>query len=264
MSTQTEPSNPEDAIRVLHVDDEHSPLEFTKSFVELSDSNIHMESVATTEAALRRLEEENFDCVVSDYQMPVLNGIEFARRIRGFSDVPIIIYTGRGSEEVAEAAFTVGIDDYIRKELNPSHYQVLARRIRSVVEERRGHDALIRSEERYRTLIEQLPDPVSVRVGDERVYVSKSAAEFWGYDDVSELLGVGGAEVIAPEDWPIIVERMERRERGEELPSMYEVKIRKTDGSTVDAEVHTTSIDYQGTPAILNIRGHHRPQEDRD
>ena len=124
--TQTEPSNPEDAIRVLHVDDEHNPLKFTKSFVELSDSTIHMESIATPEAALRRLEEENFDCVVSDYQMPVLNGIELARRIRGFSDIPIIIYTGRGSEEVASKAFAAGIDDYMRKEIEPSHYEVLA------------------------------------------------------------------------------------------------------------------------------------------
>ncbi|MCW3989222.1 MAG: PAS domain S-box protein [Candidatus Bathyarchaeota archaeon] len=253
MSTQTQLSNPEDAIRVLHVDDEQSPLDFTKSFVELSDSSIHMESVATPEAALRRLEEDNFDCIVSDYQMPGLNGIDLARRIRGFSDIPIIIYTGRGSEEVAEAAFTVGIDDYMRKEINPSHYQVLARRIRSAVEERRAVDALIRSEESYRTLLEQLPDPVTVRIGEKRVYASKHAAEFLGYDDISELLVEGGSEIIPPEDWPIIVDRLERREKGEVLPSMYEVKMRKVDGSTVDVEVHTARIEYQGTSALLNI-----------
>jgi anti-sigma-K factor RskA len=50
----------------------------------------------------------------------------------------------------AEAAFAVGIDDYLRKETEPSHYQVLARRIRSAVEERRAEEALIRSEESFR------------------------------------------------------------------------------------------------------------------
>lgn len=158
--TQTQPSNPEDAIRVLHVDDERGQLKFTKSFVELSDSTIHMESVATPEAALRRLEEENFDCIVSDYQMPVLNGIELARRIRGFSDVPIIIYTGRGSEEVASKAFAAGIDDYMRKEIEPSHYEVLARRIRAAVEKHLYERRLGKSVNQFRVLFDGIPDAI--------------------------------------------------------------------------------------------------------
>jgi len=122
-------STPDDAIRVLHVDDEEDQLDFAKTFLAFCDSSIRVESVLTTKEALKRLEEGGFDCVVSDYQMPGMDGIELARRIRETSGIPIIIYTGRGSEEVAEAAFTVGIDDYIRKEMNPSHYQVLANRI---------------------------------------------------------------------------------------------------------------------------------------
>ena len=48
--------------------------------------------------------------------MPKMNGIELAQKIRETSDIPIILYTGQGSEEVAELAFSVGIDDYLRKE----------------------------------------------------------------------------------------------------------------------------------------------------
>ena len=140
---QPESSPRPSTIRVLHVDDEQSQLKFTKSFVNLSDSTIHMESISTPEAALRRLEEETFDCVVTDYKMSPMDGIELSRRIRESSDIPLILYTGRGSEEVAEAAFTVGIDDYIRKEANPSHYQVLARRIRSAVDKKRAEDKVI-------------------------------------------------------------------------------------------------------------------------
>ena len=120
-------------IRVLHVDDEVNHLDYTKTFIERADESLQVESVASPEDALERLERETYDCVVSDFQMPNMDGIELARRIRETSDIPFIIYTGRGSEEVAEAAFTVGVDDYIRKEMNPSHYQVLARRIRSAV-----------------------------------------------------------------------------------------------------------------------------------
>ena len=223
-----------------------------KSFLGQADESLHVESVASPEEALRLLRSETYDCIVSDYQMPSTNGIELARRIRETSDIPFIIYTGPGSEEVAEAAFTVGIDDYIRKESGLSHFQVLAKRIRSVVEERKAVEELIQSEERYRTLLEHLPDPVTVRIGDRRVYATMRAAELLGYDDTSELLAANIMEFVATDDWPIIVDRMKRREAGEELPSLYEIKTRKTDGSTIYLEIHTAPIDYQGTPALLN------------
>jgi len=251
--TSHEPIPQEGVVRVLHVDDEPSQLKFVKLFIEKSDATIHIESVTSPKEAIRRLQEHSFDCVVSDYMMPAMDGIELARRIRETSNIPFIIYTGRGSEEVAEKAFAVGVDDYLRKEYSPSHYEVLARRIRAAVAEQRAVEALIRSEERYRTLLEQLPDPITVRIGDKRVYATKRAAEFLGYDNISDLLIEGGADIVAPDDWPFIKERMESREKGEELPSLYETKIRKADGSTIDAEIQTVNIDYQGTPAIMNI-----------
>ena len=132
-----EPSPRPSTIRILHVDDETTQLDFTKRFLEMADESLHIKSVASPEEALRRLESETYDCIVSDFQMPGMDGIELAWRIRETSNIPFIIYTGRGSEEVAEAAFNIGVNDYIRKETTPSHYQVLARRIRVAVEKHR-------------------------------------------------------------------------------------------------------------------------------
>ena len=140
--SQSLTSKLDDVINVLHIDDELYQLEFTKTFIEFSDPNIHIKSVTTPKEAQDRLKNEIFDCIVSDYQMPGMDGIELAEQIRLTSDIPIIMYTGRGSEEVAEAAFTVGVNDYLRKETNPSHYHVLARRIRMAVEKYRGEITL--------------------------------------------------------------------------------------------------------------------------
>ena len=139
----SEPSPRPSTICILHIDDETTQLDFTKKFLEMADEGLIVESVISPEDALERLKGETFDCVVSDFMMSPMDGIEVARRIRESSDIPVILYTGRGSEEVAEAAFTVGIDDYIRKEMNPSHYQVLARRIRSAVDKKRAEDKVI-------------------------------------------------------------------------------------------------------------------------
>ncbi len=151
---QPEPSLKPSLICVLHVDDEETQLGYVKTFLERVDESIRVESAGSPEDALRRLESETYDCVVSDFQMPGLDGIELARRVRETSDVPFIIYTGRGSEEVAEDAFAAGVDDYIRKEIDPSHYQVLARRIRHAVER-------CRAEENLRRNGDQTPDRVT-------------------------------------------------------------------------------------------------------
>jgi PAS domain S-box-containing protein len=61
--------------------------------------------------------------------MPIYDGIEIADRIRKFSNVPIILYTVQGSEDLAERLFSVGITDYLRKEINVSNYSVLENKI---------------------------------------------------------------------------------------------------------------------------------------
>ncbi len=117
-----------DIIRVLHVDDEPNTLRFCKMFLKMIDPSIRVVSSISPGEATGLLKESRFDCIVSDYQMPEEDGVEFARRVRKESGVPFILYTGKGSEEVAEAAFSAGVDDYLRKELDPSNFQVLANR----------------------------------------------------------------------------------------------------------------------------------------
>ncbi|MBN2333996.1 GAF domain-containing protein [Candidatus Bathyarchaeota archaeon] len=116
-------------ILVLHIDDDLDQLKFTKLFLERVNDRIHVESETDPAMAVERLRNGSFDCIVCDYKMPRLSGIDLAGKMREFSDLPFILYTGHGSEEVAEAAFAAGVSDYMRKETDPSHYQVLANRI---------------------------------------------------------------------------------------------------------------------------------------
>jgi len=120
----------EQRVRVLHIDDEEAQLMFAKTFLEEADPELAVESFRDPATLLGAL-DESVDCVVSDYLMPSIDGMELCRRVKQRASVPFILYTGRGSEVVAEAAFKLGVDDYVRKEPDPSHYQLLARRIRS-------------------------------------------------------------------------------------------------------------------------------------
>ncbi len=119
-----------DTIRVLHIDDEEDNLLISKRYLNKADPSIILEQLSQPENAFKKLQEEHFDCVVTDYIMPGMDGIELASRIRESSDIPIILYTGRGSEEVQEEAFNIGINDYVRKEIDPTHFKVLSELIR--------------------------------------------------------------------------------------------------------------------------------------
>ena len=132
-------------IRVLLVDDEESWSELAG--INLSANSIEVSTIARASDALKLIHEQIFNCVVSDYKMPEMNGIQLCTEIRKTSKIPFILYTGQGSEEVASAAFAAGVDDYVRKEETLAHYHVLARSIKYAVEKKRAEDGLKESEE---------------------------------------------------------------------------------------------------------------------
>jgi PAS domain S-box-containing protein len=176
-------------LNVLHVDDEDDQLEFARSFLTLADSTLNVLSYNSPAKALRRISEGGIDCVVSDYMMPEMNGIELAEKVRKLSTTPFIIYTGRGSEEVAEAAFSAGVDDYIRKEANPSHYMVLAKSIRTISEKHRTEQELRVSEERFKTLVTMAPDGmVTVDLLGNITFINDAFSRLTGYPN-DEIVG---------------------------------------------------------------------------
>ena len=196
VSAQSDP----EIIRVLHVDDESDQRELVKIFLEKFYLGLQVESVSSGEEGLRLLEEQPFECVVSDHQMPVMDGIELARRIRMTSGIPFIIYTGRGSEEVASAAFVVGVDDYVRKESDPSHYEVLAKRVRAAVEKQKAEEAIKDSEEKYKNLINNSNDIIStVDETGIRTFLSPSVKRVLGYEP-EEMVGRSTFDFMFPED----------------------------------------------------------------
>ena len=142
----------------MHVDDEEEQLLFARIFLLEQDEDFEVVSVSNTEEAIHLIETmgERFDCVISDFLMTGLDGIRLCLKIKKQQDIPYIIYTGRGSETVAAASFKAGVDDYVRKESDPSHYQLLARRIRSHVESYRRR----REQERYQEKLETLQSNV--------------------------------------------------------------------------------------------------------
>ena len=239
-------------IRVLHLDDEEQQQMFLKVFIE-SDPNIKITSAKNAEDTLLLIQTDAYDCLVSDYDMPDMNGITLAKQIRKNSNIPIILYTGRGSEEIAEQAYSVGINDYIRKENHPAHYQVLAERIRQAVERNRSEKALKESEERYRALIENSPNAISVTVGDKIVYANPTRVKMAGLDDLSKLIGASSQLQVVEEDRAAIEKRRKMRENGKKPSSPFEFRLEGSDGSIRYVVDYCSEIVYNGVKALQHM-----------
>jgi len=151
--------NPKRSLRVLHVDDEPSFLRIAKQCLEMQ-GRFQMDNALSAGEATEKLKEEKYDAIISDYQMPEKDGLDFLKELRSKGDnIPFIIFTGKGREEVATKALNLGADQYIDKNGDPETvYCELAHGVHHAVERKRAEEQLRVSEKKYRELFETSRD----------------------------------------------------------------------------------------------------------
>jgi len=121
-------------IRVLHVDDEPGFAEMVADYLEREDRSFTVITTTDPSDGLDELFENGADCIVSDYNMPGMNGLELLKEVRKqHPNLPFILFTGKGSEEIASKAIAAGVTDYLQKESGTDQYTVLANRIENAV-----------------------------------------------------------------------------------------------------------------------------------
>ncbi|WP_227132607.1 PAS domain-containing response regulator [Halorubellus salinus] len=230
-------------VRVLHAEDDPQLGALAGEFLE-REGELAVTHVEDAPTALERLAAEDFECIVSDYDMPGMTGIEFLDAVReDHPDLPFILFTGKGSEEVASDAISKGVTDYLQKETGTEQYEVLANRIENAVDGYRTERELERrvkqlreSERRFRTLVSNLPGMV-YRCENERgwpmTFVSDGAVELTGYtpDELTSDAVDWGEDVLVDanrdELWEAVQAALDARE-----PFQVEYELRTADGES--------------------------------
>ena len=107
--------------KVLVAEDSSVIQNLTKKILQIQ--NYQISSVKNGEQVLKQLENENFDIILMDINMPVMDGMECAKKIRALDDkekaeTPIIAITGNAKNYSMDDFKSVGINEYLPKPLN--------------------------------------------------------------------------------------------------------------------------------------------------
>ena len=176
-------------LKLLIIDDNSNDRalalrELKKLFPQLQ----YQEIIDKTSLALA-LERDNFNLVITDYQLCWITGLEILHLIKDLKpDCPVIMFTGTGSEEIAVEAMKSGLDDYVIK--SPKHYVRLAAAVRSTWQKYEQKKALQEFKQSYYRFFERIPLGLyRLDANGTIVEANSTLAKMLGYDRQQDLQG---------------------------------------------------------------------------
>lgn len=175
-----------DKISIIAVDDREDILELSKIFLEKANEDLQVETTTDPGDVIDRVGNSEVDAIISDYDMPQMTGVELLENIREYDeDLPFILHTGKGTEEIAEEAIGAGVTDYFRKDSGTEHYSFIAKRVEEAVAKYRETEM----NQILRKTVELSHNPIVVTNTDsEIVYANPAYEQVSGYS-LEELTG---------------------------------------------------------------------------
>ncbi|MCU0633069.1 MAG: response regulator [Methanolinea sp.] len=227
-------------ITVLFVDDEPALLDVSRLYLEKT-GDLKVDTCFSAEQAIEMLKERSYDVIVSDFEMPGIDGIEFLKLMRNLGDhTPFIIFTGRGREHVVIEALNSGADFYLQKGGDPrSQFAELIHKIRLAVQRERS--------ERSLQVTRHSVEKASVQIFwlDTRgrfLYANEASCQALGYrPDELLRMTIGEIDPLFPADeWNRFVERL----RSHQSMILQAIHTRK-DRQKVPVEVSFSYGNFQ-------------------
>ncbi|HOV13305.1 MAG TPA: PAS domain S-box protein, partial [Spirochaetota bacterium] len=189
-------------------------------------------------------EKDNFRNKILNLENNPINNYEINFRLKSDIEIPVKISITQLEDKFKDKIgyIIIGKDIIISKQLD---FEIKERRI--------AEENLIESEDRYKTLLELLPDTVVVHSDRKIVYTNQNGLKMFGVRNEQDILGKDILDFIDKEYHQITYKRIaEMESTGTSLPTIEE-RLLKSDGTPIEVEISSTPIIYYGKPSIIVV-----------
>lgn len=186
-------------LKILYVDDEPLLLDIAQKYLARLSGYV-VSTCESADQALVMLDEESFDAIISDYQMPVIDGIGLLKEVRSRGiTIPFILFTGKGREEVVIQALNEGADYYLQKggEIK-SQFAELSDKIQKAITQRTLEHEVQNLKQLESDIINFLPDPTMAITADGKIIAWNQAMQTLTGVMTEDILGKGNYEYSLP------------------------------------------------------------------
>ncbi len=251
--------------RILIVEDDPNDVELILLGFSKHDE-FFVDVASTGEEGLQMASGTRYDLVSVDYALPGMSGIDVLEEIRkADQDVPVVMVTGRGTEELQVVAFEKAATSYVMKSVDsfrslPTIFEALISESRFRSQERRMKREMERSEAVSRSILENSPTGIYVLQNGCFKMVNSKFAEIFGCDK-EDLIGEHFWSLAEPESFECVnvveeeadleVEESPGKDEGSEGPIFNEFWITRRDGSKRWVEARIAPLDYQEERWVL-------------
>jgi PAS domain S-box-containing protein len=239
------------------IEDEARDAELAQHTLRQGGFEFSFKRVDTEEGFLREVDEFKPSVILSDHGLPAFDGFSALMLAQQkCPDVPFIFVTGSLGEEMAIKALKSGATDFVLKHhlstLPPALHRAL-NQAEFQLQRKRAEEALLMSEERYRSLVELSPDALFVQIEDKIVFINTAGVKLFGAQKARDLIGRSPMGFVHPDDRKKIQLRVRKLfEEHKPLP-FVEHRIVRLDGVVIDVEMAAAPLTFEGKPAAQVI-----------
>lgn len=237
-------------VRVLLVDDDSSIFEVSKQILVDMDDRFDFEHARCVDEAFKKISTGKYNLIISDYEMPQKNGLQFLEELRKQNNgIPFILFTGKGREEIAIKALNLGADGYVNKQGNPETvYGELFHLTNQILMRKQAELKQIESEAKFRQVFATAPDALYICTLNEGRFIEVN-------DGLSEMFGYTKQEIIGktPLELGLWAEPSEREKLVTKLRSEGKIRSFELFGKRKNGEVFPAQLSI----SLIQIGNQH-------
>lgn len=239
------------------IEDEARDAELAEHTLRQGGFDFSFRRVDTEDGFLREIEDFKPNVILSDHGLPAFDGFSaLVLAQEKCPEVPFIFVTGSLGEEMAIKALKSGATDFVLKHHLSTLPPALHRALNQAdfqIQRRRAEEALLMSEERYRSLVELSPDALFVQVNDKIVFINSAGVKLLAAHRARDIIGRSAAAFIHPDDRKRIQLRLRKLHEEHKPLRFVEHRIIRLDGVAIDVEMAATPLTFEGRQAAQVI-----------